>query len=354
MENRPRNHDPFAGCLLGTASGDALGLPYEGLAPVRARKLLGEPTRFRFLFGRGMVSDDTEHACLTWEALLESDGDDERFARGLARRLRVWFLGLPPGIGLATARACLKLLLGWGPRRSGVFSAGNGPAMRAPILGAAIDDLDQLRRLVRTSSRITHTDPIADQAAFVIAVAAWTAKREASPDRRQFFARIRDQLGNEIVPAVNAALCAVESSMTEGQSTSEFAASFCGSHGVSGYALQTMPVVVQAWLSHPQDYQAAVTCTIQCGGDADSTAAMVGGIVGTGVGSNGLPQQWLDGLVEWPLSVRRMRQLANQTARELHGNRFRRMVFFPATLLRNLFVLGIVLVHGFRRLLPPY
>lgn len=334
--------------------GDALGLPYEGLSPVRARKLLGDPTRFRFLLGRGMVSDDTEHACLTWEALLESDGDDERFARGLARRLKVWFLSLPPGIGLATAQACLKLLFGWGPRTSGVYSAGNGPAMRAPILGAAIDDLDQLRQLVRTSSRITHTDPIADQAAFVIAVAAWTAKREASPDRKQFFVRIRDQLGNEIVPAVNAALCAVESSLTEGQSTSEFAASFCGPRGVSGYALQTMPVVVHAWLSHPQDFRTAVTSTIQCGGDADSTAAMVGGIVGTAVGTIGLPQEWLGRLVEWPLSVSWIRRLASRTERGSGGSRIRQVATIPATLIRNMFFLSVVLVHGFRRLLPPY
>lgn len=354
MENRPRNHDPIAGCLLGTAIGDALGLPYEGLSPLRARKLLGDPSRFRFLLGLGMVSDDTEHACLTWEALLESDNDDERFSRRLANRLRAWFLGLPPGIGLATARACLKLLLGWGPQKSGVFSAGNGPAMRAPILGAAIDDLDQLRRLVRTSSRITHTDPIADQAAFVIAVAAWTAKRELAPRHELFLARVRDQLGNEIVPEVNVALLAVESSLSEEQSTTEFAASFCGPRGVSGYALQTMPVVVHAWLSHPQDYQAAVIRTIQCGGDADSTAAMVGGIVGTGVGSHGLPQEWLARLVEWPLSVRRIRRLASRTARGSWGSRIRQVATIPATLIRNMFFLSVVLVHGFRRLLPPY
>jgi len=185
-------------------------------------------------------------------------------------------------------------------------------------------------------------------------VAAWTAKREQSPRREPFFARVRDQLGNEIVPEVDVALRAVESSLSEEQSTTEFAASFCGPRGVSGYALQTMPVVVHAWLSHPQDYQAAVTRTIQCGGDADSTAAMVGGIVGTGVGSNGLPQEWLDRLVEWPLSAHRLRRLANPTARELQGTRIRQVALIPATLLRNLFVLGIVLVHGFRRLLPPF
>ena len=41
------------GCILGTAVGDALGLPYEGLSPLRGRKLLGKPDRHRLLLGRG-------------------------------------------------------------------------------------------------------------------------------------------------------------------------------------------------------------------------------------------------------------------------------------------------------------
>ena len=55
------NEKAIIGCILGTAVGDALGLPYEGLSPTRARKLLGPPDRHRFILRRGMISDDTEH-----------------------------------------------------------------------------------------------------------------------------------------------------------------------------------------------------------------------------------------------------------------------------------------------------
>ena len=128
--------------LLGTAVGDALGLPYENLSPRRARKLLGEPVRYRLLFGRGMVSDDTEHACLTAQALVRSGLDPERFGHELAWSLRWWVLGIPAGAGSATLRAAFRLWLGFGFRSSGVRSAGNGPSMRSAILGAAVDDLD--------------------------------------------------------------------------------------------------------------------------------------------------------------------------------------------------------------------
>jgi len=133
------------GALLGTAVGDAIGLPYEGLSRRRASRLLGLPDRHRFLFGRGMVSDDTEHSCMVLQALVASGDDEEAFARHLAGRLRFWLVGLPAGIGLATLRATLRLCVGVPPRHSGVFSAGNGPAMRSAVLGAAINDMDLLR-----------------------------------------------------------------------------------------------------------------------------------------------------------------------------------------------------------------
>jgi len=37
---------------------------------------------------------------------------------------------------------------------------------------------------------------------------------------------------------------------------------------------------------------------IECGGDTDSTAAIVGGIVGSAVGKAGIPTEWLDDLLE--------------------------------------------------------
>src|SRR5581483_3062750 len=92
-------HSAVVGAILGTAVGDALGLPYENLSRRRGVRLLGEPDRHRFFFGRGMVSDDTEHTCLVAQALLASGGDAERFSRQLGWRLRWWLLSLPVGLG---------------------------------------------------------------------------------------------------------------------------------------------------------------------------------------------------------------------------------------------------------------
>ena len=93
------------GCILGTAVGDALGLPDEGLGPLRGKKLLGQPDRHRLRFGHGMVSDDTEHTMYVVRSLVTSKFNPDQFERHRARSLRWWLTGLPTGVGFATLRA---------------------------------------------------------------------------------------------------------------------------------------------------------------------------------------------------------------------------------------------------------
>jgi hypothetical protein len=98
---------------------------------------------------------------------------------------------------------------------------------------------------------------------------------------------------------------------------------------------------------------------IDLGGDADSTGAVVGGIVGATVGAGGIPQEWLDGLFEWPRSVHWMQQLAERLSGQFPSSSSTAIpgplpLFWPSLLPRNLFFLLIVLLSIFRRLLPPY
>lgn len=343
------------GCILGTAIGDAMGLPYEGLSRRRAAKLLGPPDRHRFFFGHGMVSDDTEHTCMVAQSLIASGGDIDAFRRHLGWRFRFWLLSLPAGIGLATLRSILRLWIGFGPHRSGVFSAGNGPAMRAAILGAALDDSHSLREFVRASTQITHTDPKAEYGAFAVALAAQLARRHENVAAAQFLDRLRSSLGSkgaELISLITDAANAAK----HGQSTESFADS-CGlSKGVSGYAYDSVPVAIHAWLAHPRDFRSAVTAVIRCGGDTDSTAAIVGGIVGTAVGNQGVPADWCDNLLEWPRSISWMERLGAQLDSSIHAAAKLRPIKLPvwSLLPRNVFFLLIVLYHGFRRLLPPY
>jgi ADP-ribosylglycohydrolase len=351
-----------AGVLLGTAVGDALGLPREGLAPGRARALFGgPPLRHRLVFGRGMVSDDTEHACLVGTALLREPSDPVRFARALAWGLRLWLLGLPAGVGFATLRATLKLWLGFGPEHSGVFSAGNGPAMRSALLGVCLGrDHDRLRAFVRASTRLTHTDPRAERGALLVALAAHHGAEHgpAGVNRDAFLAGVRQLPGlvdEELAPL----LAKLEDHLRRDAPAAELAAALGLRRGVTGYVYHTVPVALYCWLRSPGDFRRAVEEVIALGGDADTTGAIVGALAGATLGADGIPAEWLAGLAEWPRSVAWLRELARRLALRffpgpgdvpLGAPPF----FWPGLLPRNLFFLLVVLAHGFRRLLPPY
>jgi ADP-ribosyl-[dinitrogen reductase] hydrolase len=354
--------DRIAGVILGTAVGDALGLPREGLSRRRARRIFGDPPlRHRFLFGRGLVSDDTEHTCMLGQALLRGPDDADRFVRSLAWRLRFWLLGLPAGVGRATLQAILKLWLGFSPAHSGVWSAGNGPAMRSALLGVCLgNDRERLRSYVRASTRLTHTDPRAERGAFLIALAAHhgvifgpqgvqgnsffrearTALPDADEELQTLLDRLEKSLGDQ-VPAV------------------ELADALGLHRGISGYIYHTVPLVLYCWLRHLGDFRQAVEEIISLGGDADSTGAILGGLAGATLGASGIPDKWLAGLLEWPCSLAWMRRLAERLVQRFPETGVPQRqepppLFWPGLLPRNLLFLMVVLVHGFRRLLPPY
>ncbi len=309
----------------------------------------------RFVFRRGMVSDDTEHTCMVAQSLCESPRDADVFAQCLARRLRWWLLGLPAGIGFATLRAILKLWIGFSPQRSGVFSAGNGPAMRSAILGAAIDDLATLQHFARASTVITHSDPKAYHGALAVALAAWCAKR-GMDSGDGFFEQHRSLPGYSRSDEFNALMLRVEQSLASGVSTEAFAQEIGCGRGVSGYVYNTVPIALHCWLTHPRDFRAAASAVVHCGGDTDTTGAIVGAIVGSAVGRAGIPADWLSRLWEWPRSVAWMEQLADATGRAVSNTTpISPPRVVPAVgILRNAIFLAVVLAHAFRRVLPPY
>lgn len=349
--------EAIRGCIIGTAVGDAMGLPFEGIPKKRQRKLTGELKGHHFFFNRGMISDDTEHACMTCQALIASCGNGEAFSRELARQLKAWLLCLPAGTGYATLRACIRLLCGASPERSGVFSAGNGPAMRIPVIGVLYEPRTEgFRDLVKRSTIITHRDPKAEKGAFAIALAAhMSAYSEKEVEAGQFLDTLKRIIGSDDgeFPGL---MEKVAASVSGGSSTDSFAESLGMKSGVGGYMYHTVPAVLHAWLRHQNDFEGALKEIIGCGGDTDTTAAILGGITGARVGKSGIPGEWIENLMEWPRSVEWMEALGKELwtvmMNGLPGTPLRLPVF--GILGRNLLFTTLVLLHGFRRLLPPY
>lgn len=354
----------LAGCIVGTAVGDALGLPYEGLSRRRRARLYPEMDRYHLLpFGRGMCSDDTEHTIMVAQALIETaqygktNRDTEYFRSKLASGMRFWLLGLPAGIGMATLKSILKLWLFLPQRWQGTFSAGNAPSMRSALIGVFwAEEPELLRMHVRAATRLTHSDPKAEYAALAVAfAAAESARNEGRIDALEYARRLRTFLGTEGAELA-ALIDRVALSVQAGEKTLTFAQGMGLETGVTGYAFHTVPVALHAWLAHSGNYREAVLAAIECGGDTDTIAAITGAIAGAGTGLDGLPLEWLRRLAEWPHTVQWMEQLA-QTLAEVRTNYIWGEAPTASALkvgARNLFFLAVVLIHGFRRMLPPY
>lgn len=350
----------LAGCLLGTAVGDSIGLPFENLSRRSVAKLARGPLKQSLLFGRGLLSDDTEHTQMVALSLLEAGPDVALFGRRLASRLRWWLLAGPPGVGSATARSILKLWLGVSPAASGAFSAGNGPAMRAAVIGVVCgSQRERLVEMVRASSRMTHSDPQAFEAALAVAVAAHCARHERFETPAAAFeawdAAYRAVSPQPATMATNIDL--LREACAQRWSLQALAYRLGCAKGVSGYALHTVPAALYAWMLHASDLRKAVTDIVQCGGDTDSTAAIVGGIVGAGLGPSAVPADWLAHLWAWPRDVAWMNALARSLARAggqampmSMGQRLGEWAWLPVNLSRNVAMFAVVLVVYFVRL----
>ncbi len=352
----PSAGNRYRGLLVGTAVGDALGLPMEGLSATRARRLFGTEWRHRLLFKWGMVSDDTDHAVFVAQCLLKHPCSVEKFTRRLGWCLRFWLLSLPAGVGFATLRSILKLCVGFPPRLSGVFSAGNGPAMRVAVLGAFHrDDPEQMKRYLEACTRITHTDPKALVGSRAVAhLAAWSMTLDPAelPDPEEFFRQMW-RAGSEDTEWL-AILDRLKKAHRAGSEVKEFAEALGLEKGVTGYIYHTVPVAAYAWYRHFGDFEEALVSVLECGGDTDTTGAVVGAIVGTLVGEQGVPDKWTRGILDWPRGLDRIRRIGDRlaAAAESGGSGGPVGYLWPLVPLRNLFFLAVVLFHGFRRLFP--
>lgn len=341
--------DPILGCLLGTAVGDAIGLPAEGLSRTKAGKFCQGGLQHRLWFGHGMFSDDTEHTLMVAAALHRHGNDVMAFQRALAWSLRWWMLALPAGVGMSTAKANLRLWIGFPVSRAGVRSAGNGAAMRSAIIGVVFSQDKEKRQVFALAAcRLTHTDERAEESALLVAEAA--AMFTAGMDNKDLIAALSPLVkSSEMTLRWEKLLFGLQ----EGMGIQAYADTIGCERGVSGFAPNTVAVALFACMRHRGDFRRIISDVVACGGDTDTVAAIAGGICGAEVGEAGIPAEWVQGICDWPRSVGYVRKTAAALGDPAGAGPLPPLHWW-AVPLRNLFFLLVVLGHGFRRLVPTF
>ena len=135
-------------------------------------------------------------------------------------------------------------------------------------------------------------------------------------------------------------------------SVKDFAGSIGLGAGVTGFINDTLPVALFAFLRHGESFRDAVEAVVRCGGDTDTVAAIAGGILGARLGVEGIPESWRAGYADRPRSLAYMQAIA--LAGDHGVSTYGVAGFIAMVSIRNVLFLPLVLIHGFRRLLPPY
>lgn len=351
-----RTTESIVGCLLGTMVGDALGLPYEGLSSKRIQKLVLLVQDHNFIGGKGAISDETEHICLVAQSLIASKGEETAFINLFAWRLRLWLLGLPAGLCLATFKAITRLWKGVPPNLSGVSSTDNGAVIRSTIIGVCYGaERQKMLSLVKASTRITHDDPKAEYGAIAVAVAAYLAANSSSVSTEEYYQTLQTYLEPEAEEFLNL-IKLVCDSVERKETGAMFARSIGNGNSISSYIYVTVPVVLQIWLRYQHDYFGGVREIISLGGDTDTTAAILGGIIGAAVGKAGIPRRWIKHIWDFPRSPKWIEELGFRLAKTCIQDIEQPPLPLAIYLIpvRNLLFMAIIFGHAVRRLFPPY
>ncbi|MFI6760807.1 ADP-ribosylglycohydrolase family protein [Micromonospora sp. NPDC050417] len=261
-------------------------------------------------------TDDTEMACSIAEQLRAHGRiDQDRLATAFAERFEP-YRGY--GGGAVVILRQIREGAAWRDVARSAFhgqgSMGNGAAMRVAPLGAFHAGDSRTAALeAMHSAEVTHAHAEAVLGAVAVAVAAaeagWARTVRARPEPRKLLDSVLDYLvESEVRRGVERARTLLGRSVAE--------AAYDLGNGARVLAQDTVPFTLWVAATHLHDYPAAIAACVEAGGDVDTTAAIVGGIVAayTGSEANGIPRTWLrrrEALPDWlPQDVERVAEAA--------------------------------------------
>ncbi|CEF49284.1 unnamed protein product [uncultured bacterium] len=277
----PTMLDRAQGCLLGQLAGDSLGSQVEFSS--------AEYLRWKYPKGVRELRDGG-----VWTILAGQPTDDSELALKLARTLvrekrfdrdaifaayLDWYHSRPFDIG-NTIMAAL------GGRNPNTESQSNGSLMRISPLGIFTARCpEQAAAWARADSRLTHPNPVCQDscAAFVVALAT--------------------AIGSEATPRAcyQAALAEAERSGADAsvieamKKANDLPPEVCDDEKQGWVLIALQNAFYQ--LLYAVNVEEGLVDTVQKGGDTDTTAAIAGALLGAVHGRQGVPQRWVDTLL---------------------------------------------------------
>jgi len=327
--------DNFRGCLVGGAIGDALGYPVEFMTWEQIQERYGEAgiQAYDLKDGIAQISDDTQMTLFTANGLLVAatrNKGEKKFSKQTVKCIHKcykdwlrtqgghfdktesnpisWLYHVPE---LHDARApghtCIKNLLGYSygtPEKPKNQSKGNGGVMRVAPIGLFFDsgifDAKQIAYFGAEAAAITHGHDLGfiPAAALVLIInkivySNYTGEHALQQIVSDSVAQSAELFDESQHWAAFAGIMkkAVELAYSNAD---DFACLQQLGHGC--VAEETLAIAVFCALRYQNDFEKAITVSVNHGGDSDSTGAVTGNILGAHLGYDSLPKKYLDHL----------------------------------------------------------
>jgi ADP-ribosyl-[dinitrogen reductase] hydrolase len=312
MELTAEQRDRACGVLLATAAGDALGAGYEFGPPLADDAPVAMRGGGACNWAPGEWTDDTAMAIAIAEVaatgadLRGVDAQDEIVARW------VGWSRTAPDVGIQTSQVLGQVLDGGvsGAAAAALAAsadlhertgrtAGNGSLMRtAPVALAYLEDPAGLAEAAMAVSALTHFDQSAGEACVLWSLAIRHAVLTGELDAR---------VGLGYLPARTVDVWAARLVEAEKSRPRDFS-----SNGWVVEALQAAWCAIvrtpysvpgedpKVGVSHTDLLRMSLEIAVRGGRDADTVAAIAGGLVGAAFGASAVPEDWRLAIHGWP------------------------------------------------------
>lgn len=260
MNMNEKRVDKIMGALFGFAIGDAMGASTEFMTAEAIKKQYGQVTDIVgggwLGIEPGKVTDDTQMMLCVAKGMMERFTFSGRMAQ-IAKNFENWLDSGPIDVG-STCHAAISENRGhkwesWGhrnierQRNRGRQDYGNGGLMRCLVPCLAKDF-----NLAREQSKLTHTNKVCDEAI------------------AKYYQAVNNMLDDRPIPP-------------------------CAHMEPTGHVINTLNNALY-WVKNTSGFQEAILGAVNDGGDADTIAALSGGLAGALYGYPAIPSEWLEKL----------------------------------------------------------
>ena len=264
------------GGLFGVACGDALGATLEFLSKEEGRKTYGY---LKDIIGRGhwklkpgQVTDDTMMTLCVAGGILENSECPIEY---IGNRFVKWYNSDPKDIGI-TCELAIKKYIETGDWKEASFyvhhisngrTAGNGTIMRCIPVALYYRDYNKIANITTLQSKMTHYDEKAADACVLYNTVIYKYLNGEAKERAitetiyssEDYKDVMNMKKEELIP--------------------------------SGYVVDTLRCALWCFMNN-SNLEDTVCETANLCGDADTVAAVAGGLAGTYYGYDSIPERW--------------------------------------------------------------